>query len=270
MFDLPPFLHSGYTETPMPARPYVLAEATLPMVRQAQYEVAVLPWGATEAHNFHLPYGTDNIEAEAVAIEGARLAWERGARVVVLPTIPFGVNSQQLDLPLVINMNPSTQTRVLADVVGSLEQQGVGKLVLLNFHGGNHFRQMIREQQAQTKLFLCELNGYQVVSREDHFERPGDHADELETSLLLHLTPKLVRPLDEAGSGAARQFRLTALREKWAWAPRQWTQVTADTGVGDPAAATADKGARYFQAVTEKVASFMVELAAADPDDMYE
>lgn len=253
----------------MPARPYVLAEATLPMVRQAQYEVAVLPWGATEAHNFHLPYGTDNIEAEAVAIEGARLAWERDARVVVLPTLPFGANNQQLDLPLVINMNPSTQARVLADVISSLEQQGVVKLVVLNFHGGNHFRQMIRELQAQTKLFLCELNGYHVVSREDHFERSGDHADELETSLLLHLTPDLVRPLEEAGCGKAKQFRLTALREKWAWAPRQWTQVTADTGVGDPSAATADKGARFFQAVTEKVASFLVELAAADVDDMY-
>jgi len=254
----------------MPARPYVLAEATLPMVRRAHYEVAVLPWGATEAHNYHLPYGTDNLEAEAVAIEGARLAWQRDARVVVLPTLPFGVNSQQLDIPLVINMNPSTQARVLADVVDSLRRHEVRKLVVLNFHGGNHFRQMIRELQAQTKLFLCELNGYQVVPREDHFEQPGDHADELETSLLLHLTPELVRPLSEAGSGKAKQFRLTALREKWAWAPRQWTQVTADTGVGDPAAASAEKGARFFKAVSEKVADFFVELAAADPGDMYE
>jgi creatinine amidohydrolase len=240
------------------------------MVRQARYEVAVLPWGATESHNFHLPYGTDNFEAEAVAIEGARLAWARDARVVVLPTLPFGVNTQQLDIPLVINMNPSTQAHVLADVVDSLQRHGVRKLVVLNFHGGNHFRQMIRQLQAQTKLFLCELNGYQVERREDHFDQPGDHADELETSLLLHLTPKLVRPLDEAGAGEARQFRLTALREKWAWAPRQWTQVTTDTGVGDPTSATAEKGARFFQAVTEKVASFLVELAAADPDDMYE
>jgi creatinine amidohydrolase len=253
----------------MPARPYVLAEASLPQIRQTEYQVAVLPWGATEAHNYHLPYGTDNIEAQAVAIEGARLAWEQDARVVVLPTIPFGVNTQQLDIPLVINMNPSTQAQMLADVVDSLEHHGVRKLVVLNFHGGNHFNQMIRELQAQTDLFLCVLNGYQVVRHEDYFEDPGEHADELETSLLLHLTPDLVQPLNEAGPGNAKQFRLTALQEKWAWAPRQWTQVTTDTGVGNPAAATADNGDRFFQAVTKKVATFFIELAKADPNDMY-
>ncbi len=253
----------------MPARPYVLAEATLPMVRQARYEVAVLPWGATEAHNFHLPYGTDNLEAKTVAIEAARLAWEREARTIVLPTVPFGVNTQQLDIPLVINMNPSTQASLLADVVSSLEGCDVSKLVVLNFHGGNDFRQMIRELQAQTDLFLCSLNGWQVVPGDDFFVETGDHAGELETSLMLHWAPELVRPLQEAGSGQAKQFRLAGMREKWAWAPRQWTQVTADTGVGNPAEATAEKGARYFQAVTEKIADFLVELAAADPNDMY-
>jgi creatinine amidohydrolase len=254
----------------MTSRPYVLAETTWKTVRQTPYEVAVLPWGATEAHNTHLPYGTDNIEAEQVAIEAARLARERDAKVVVLPTIPFGVNTQQLDIPLVINMSPATQASVLEDVVGSLQVHSVRKLVVLNFHGGNDFSQMIRALQARTKIFLCIVNGFQVAPREEFFDAPGDHADELETSLLLHLTPEWVSPLSEAGSGASKQFRLNALREKWAWAPRQWTQVTEDTGVGNPAAATAEKGARYFQAVTEKTADFFVELAAADPNNMYE
>ena len=254
----------------MSGRPYVLAETTWTTIRQTSYELAVLPWGATEAHNTHLPYATDNIEAEQVAIEGARMAWERGAQVVVLPTIPYGVNTQQLDIPLVINMNPATQSIVLQDVIASLEPHSVRKLVVLNFHGGNNFRQAIRALQANTDLFLCELNGFQVVPREGFFAEPGDHADELETSLMLHLAPKLVSPLTEAGMGAAKQFRVEGLREKWAWAPRQWTQVTADTGVGDPAAATSEKGGRYFQAVTSKVADFFVDLAAADPANMYE
>jgi len=60
------------------------------------------------------------------------------------------------------------------------------------------------------------------------------------------------------------------LREGWAWAPRQWTQVTDDTGVGNPAAATASKGEAYFNAVTGKIAGFLKELAAADPSAMYE
>ena len=45
-----------------------------------KYDVAMLPWGATEAHNYHLPYGTDVMECDAVAAESARIAWERGAR----------------------------------------------------------------------------------------------------------------------------------------------------------------------------------------------
>ncbi len=205
-----------------------------------------------------------------MAIEAARLAWDRGARVTVMPTIPFGVNTQQLDIPLVINMNPATQASVLADVVHSLENHRVRKLVVFNFHGGNNFQQMIRALQTQTKMFLCEINGFQVVPHKGFFEQPGDHADEMETSMLLHLVPDLVLPLSEAGLGQAKQFRITALKEKWAWAPRQWSQVTTDTGVGNPAAASAEKGLRCFQAMTEKIADFFVELAAADPDDMYE
>jgi len=254
----------------MSGRPYVLAEATYLTTPNTDYEVAVLPWGATEAHNYHLPYATDNFEATGVAIEAARLAWERDARVIVLPTIPFGVNTQQLDLPLTINMNPSTQAHVLRDVVESLQGHGLRKLVVFNFHGGNNFRQMIREAQARTSLFLCTVDGHAAVPTEDYFDRGGDHANEMETSLILHLAPELVRPLDEAGDGAAKRFRIAALREGWAWAPRQWSQVTADTGVGDPSSATAEKGAHYFQAVTEKVADFFVELAAAEPEDMYE
>jgi creatinine amidohydrolase len=62
---------------------------------------------------------------------------------------------------------------------------------------------------------------------------------------------------------------MAALREGWAWAPRRWTQVTDDTGIGDPKAATREKGARFFDAVCGKVAGYLVELAAADVGDLY-
>ena len=81
--------------------------------------------------------------------------------------------------------------------------------------------------------------------------------------------PGLVLPLDEAGSGAERKARIAGLREGWAWAPRRWTAISGDTGVGDPSAATADKGAAFFRAVSERIGGFLVELAAADPDDLY-
>jgi creatinine amidohydrolase len=253
----------------MPPRPYILAETNWKSVARTTYDVAVLPWGATEAHNYHLPYATDNIQCDLLAAESARIAWEAGARVVVLPTVPFGVNTGQLDIPLCLNMNPSTQAALLADLVLALEGQGVHKLVVFNGHGGNDFRQMIRELQPRTRVFLAALNWYKVVDPAPYFADLGDHAGELETSVMLHLVPELVLPLDEAGDGRERRARIAALREGWAWAPRRWTQVSADTGTGNPHAATAEKGARFAEAVTRRVAGFLVELAAADTADLY-
>jgi creatinine amidohydrolase len=254
----------------MPARPYILAETTWKTVREMAYEVAVLPWGATEAHNYHLPYGTDNFECEHIAAEAARLAWDAGARVVVLPNLPFGVQTGQLDIPFCLNLNPSTQAAVLGDLARSLDGQGVRKLVILNGHGGNDFRSMIRELQPHVTVFLCMVSWYQIVDAGDYFEDLGDHAGEMETSIMLQIAPALVRPLSEAGEGSERRFRIAALRERWAWAPRRWTQVSADTGIGNPSAATRQKGERYTSAVVERLSRFLVELAAADPHDLYE
>ncbi len=254
----------------MPARPYILAETTWQAVKDAAFEVVVLPWGATEAHNYHLPYGTDNYQCDYVAAEAARLAWEQGAKVVVLPTIPFGVNTGQLDITLDMNLNPSTQLAILRDVARVLARQGIPKLVVLNGHGGNDFRQLLRELQAEFPgVFLSTATLFRIVDRSQFFSAPGDHADEMETSMMLHIAPTLVRPLSEAGTGASKQFRIRALRE-WAWAQREWEQVTTDTGAGDPAAATAGKGAAFLRAVTEQLGQFLVELAAADLRDMYE
>jgi len=250
-------------------RPYVLSETTWKLVSAAKFEVAILPWGATEAHNYHLPYGTDVYECDYFAAESARVASAAGARVVALPTIPFGVNTGQLDIPLCINMNPSTQALVLRDVVSSLEQQGIHKLLILNGHGGNDFRQMIRELQPATRVFLCAVNWWQIIDGRDYFDDLGDHGGELETSVMLHCHPELVRPLAEAGDGKARKPKVTAMREGWAWSPRKWTRVTADTGIGNPKAATADKGARYAGAVTSKLAELLTELARIDPNDLY-
>ena len=230
----------------------------------------MLPWGATEAHNTHLPYGADNLQSEQVAILAAGKAWEQGARVVVLPVVPFGVNTTQLDIPLTINMNPSTQAAVLADVVASLEAQGVLKLVIVNGHGGNDFRQMIRELQPRTKVFLATINWWSCVDVTKYFDETGDHAGEAETSAVMHLAPHQVRPLGEAGAGKAKKSKLTGIREGWAWAPRRWTQVTDDTGIGNPAKASAEKGRTYVNDAVDRIARFLIELSALDPKQPYE
>lgn len=250
-------------------RPYVLAETNWKSVQQTDYEIAVLPWGATEAHNYHLPYGTDVFEAQHIAAEAARLAWERGVKVVALPAIPFGVNTGQLDIPGTINMNPSTQLAVLRDIVESLELQGIMRLLILNGHGGNDFKSMLRELQGATEVFCCTLNWWTVLDAKQYVDEPGDHGGELETSVMLHLRPDLVA-LDQAGDGRSIRFKITGLKEGWVWAPREWRRATVDTGVGDPSRATAEKGARYFMDVTEKIAGFLVELDLTPDDELYE
>ncbi|NUO82072.1 hypothetical protein HUU05_18530 [candidate division KSB1 bacterium] len=68
--------------------------------------------------------------------------------------------------------------------------------------------------------------------------------------------------------------RITALEgqqsKRPAWTPRDWLRATRDTGVGNPAAANAEKGKRFFEAVTQKIAAFLVELAGADLRNLYE
>jgi creatinine amidohydrolase len=250
-------------------RPWVLREVALGASRTIEYDVAVLPWGATEAHNFHLPFGTDTIQAEAVAAEAAARAWRRGVRAIVLPAIPMGANAQQLDTPLTLNLSPSTQALVLEDVVASLERHCIRKMLILNGHGGNDFKAMVRELQARTDVFLCVSNWWTVADADTVFDEPGDHAGELETSVMQHVAPELVAPLEEAGPGNARVFRIAGLRTGLAWAPRDWARVTDDTGVGSPTAATPAKGARFLDATAEALATFMVDLAAADLEDLY-
>lgn len=252
-------------------RPYLLAESTWRQVQQSEIQLAVLPWGATEAHNYHLPYATDNILADGVAEASARLAWEKGAGVMVLPTIPFGVNTGQHDIKLDINLNPSTQFLILQDVVDNLYRHNINKLLILNSHGGNDFKQMIRELGLKFPgmLIVC-CNYWQSVEEKDFFENNGEHAGEMETSLMLLMQPHLVKPLNEAGKGHAKKFRIPALNQKWAWAERKWSQVTADTGVGNPEKSTPVKGEACFNAIVAKVSELMTDLCAADFNNLYE
>jgi creatinine amidohydrolase len=252
-------------------RPYILAENNWKTIQDQHIELAVLPWGATEAHNYHLPYGTDNIETEAIAIESAKRAWERGARAIVLPTIPFGVNTGQIDIRGTINLNPSTQALILDNIIESLGRQGIFKLLIVNGHGGNDFKQNIRELGVKyPEMFLCTCNWFQAVDKPKIFTHDGDHADESETSLMLYLAADLVLPIAEAGKGKAKKFRIGALNEQWAWTERQWSKVTVDTGVGDPSLATRGKGEAFFGAMTEKISDLILGISETGPDDIYE
>lgn len=253
-------------------REWVLAELNHADVRRQKWEAAVLPFGATEPHNLHLPYGTDTLQVEAVADRACEKAFRAGARVVRLPAVPYGVNTNHLKVPgaLACSVTPTTLLKILTDLVDSLERQGVRKLVLLNGHGGNELKPLTRELHHRTGVFLCVCDWYRVAADlyPEIFERPGEHADEVETSLGLAFFPGLVR-LEQADAGATRPTQFEAINRGWVSITRPWHLATTNTGAGDPSAASAEKGRRLMDAVVGRLAKFLVELAAAPMNESF-
>jgi creatinine amidohydrolase len=256
-------------------RPYILAETNYGFTKTHRYEVAVLPLAATEPHNLHLPYATDTLEAGVVGERICQAAHERGANVVLLPTVPYGTETNQRAFPLSLNLNPSTLQRVIADLVESLVGSGVLKIVLLNCHGGNDLKPVLRELfgASPAKLFLC--NFWTVFSDVYHdvFKEPDDHAGEMETSLALAYFPNLVAHnpdgtlAADAGQKAATRFE--AVNRGWVSITRPWHLLTTNSGAGNPHAASAEKGRRAMDILVERLSAFLVELSAAPIDDKF-
>ena len=269
-----------------------LSVSTYGVARQYKYDVAILPWGATEPHNLHLPYMTDCILSHAVAVDAAERALkEYGVRCMVLPPVMMGSqNPGQRDLPFCIHYHYETQFAILKDIVASLAHQGLRRLLIINGHGGNSFKQMIRDMEAPLSspegdtnasktieapsgavggTLLASAEWFKMAPAKEYFDQPGDHADEIETSVMMHYHPELVR-LEEAGEGRSRQFAIPALREGKVWMPRHWTLVTEDTGIGNPALSTAEKGRRFADACADGFALFLRDFARiTNQSDLY-
>src|SRR4029077_6596099 len=115
-------------------REWILAEQNHAFVRAQKWEGAVLPFGATEPHNLHMPYGTDNFQVEAIGRRACQRAFEAGARVLLLPASPYGVTTNHCQVPgaLACSLTPTTLLHLITDLVDSMERQGVRKMVLLN------------------------------------------------------------------------------------------------------------------------------------------
>ncbi len=237
------------------------------------YNLVVLPWGATEPHNQHLPYLTDCILSHDIAVDAAVIAQEQfGVTCMVMPPVTFGSqNPGQRELNFCIHARYETQKAILTDIVSSLYTQGIRKMVIINGHGGNSFKNMIRDLSLDYPDFLIATSEwFTVLPAKEYFEQPGDHADELETSVMMHYHPEFV-DLSMAGEGKAHNFALPTLRGKVAWIPRHWQKVTQDTGIGNPVLATPEKGKRFALAVSERYAQLFNELAHADlENDLYE
>jgi creatinine amidohydrolase len=253
-------------------RHYILAETNYAYTKANRYEVAVLPLGATEPHNLHLPYGTDLFEGTIVGERICQAAHERGAKVVLLPTIPFGTETNMARFPLAINVDPSTLYAFVTDVIKSCINSGIRKIVLLNSHGGNEMKPLLRElaDKLDAHLFLC--NWYTVMKDkyDSIFEHDDDHGGEMETSFMLAFYPQLVaRNADgtlAADDGAVAPTRFDAINRGWVSITRPWHLLTTNSGSGYPHLASAEKAHKLLDLLAERLGTFLVELSAAKID----
>ena len=256
-------------------RPWKLAETNYGVVKQHEYEVAVLPLGATEPHNLHLPYGMDTLEGDTIGEKICAAAHERGAKVVLLPTVPYGTQTNQREFPFSMNLNPSTLNAVIVDLVESLVHQGIVKIVLLNSHGGNDLKGLLRESYGKipAKLFLC--NWYTIFRDvyDEIFDEPDDHAGEMETSLGLAYWPELIARNPDgtltADEGRKAATKFEAVNRGWVSITRPWHLLTTNGGAGNPHKASAEKGRKLMDVLVDRLAGFLVELSAAEVDERF-
>lgn len=232
-------------------------------VINTKYQVAILPWGAIEPHNYHLPYITDAILSHGIAVDAANLAYEQsGSLAMVLPPVFYGSqNPGQRELPFCIHGRYETQYAILTDVVDSLHHQGIKKLIIVNGHGGNSFKNMIRDLAVLYPDFLvCSCEWYALAKESECFEEKGEHAHELETSVMLHYHPELVK-MEKAGLGKSYPPRLKPLADGTVWMPRNWSEISDDTGIGNPRKATAQKGQNFALLVAKRLGKAITDIA---------
>lgn len=249
-------------------REYDLSVSCYGAVKDLEYNLAVLPWGATEPHNLHLPYLTDAILSHDVAADAAKIALEKyGIRAMVLPPIPLGSqNPGQRDLKFCIHYRQETQFSVLKDIVSSLYHQGIRRLLIINGHGGNSFKGFIRDLAVDyPDMIIASSEWFKVKPAKDYFEEPGDHADEIETSVMMYYHPELV-DLAEAGEGKSGGFSTETLAKGIAWVPRNWLKVSKDTGIGNPGKSNSEKGKKFVRDIAETYAELYRDLALPESD----
>jgi creatinine amidohydrolase len=245
-----------------------LAELTHPEVSGRDIRVLVLPIGSTEPHANHLCYGNDVWTAGALAARAAAKANEEGARVLVLPTMPFGVNVNLTTIPYAQCIRPATLIAFVKDVVDTAEKQGIRKVLIVNAHGGNTatLGAALRELYAtHPKVFVAQVEASAPARDEAAkiIEKTGEHASEAETSVALALFPEKVR-MERATRPTEPALKLRTAKAASVTFVRPWQYVSDTTGVGDPTRASAQKGQKLVDVFVDRISAFLKELSDAE------
>jgi creatinine amidohydrolase len=247
-----------------------LAYLRRPEVLDAKYEVAVLPIGSTEPHAQHLVYGTDTLQVERFAERVVAEANQRGARCLLLPTMPYSCNANLHQCTWALALDPRTLVGFVADVVATAVRQGIRKIVILNGHGGNGavLQAALRELHPKFDAFIAISEWFGVagdVESEVMETKERGHACEMETSSMLYLAPEGV----DMSAAEPTRIRKTPFSNRALHFVSRWHALTVNTGIGDPTKATAEKGRRILEAAIDRVATALKELSDEPYGDLF-
>lgn len=254
---------------------YKFDELTWPEVNEAVAigKIPILPVGSVEQHGPHLPLKVDHLCVTSVATEAARL---RPDISLVLPPVFYGYVHHVMDFPGTVNIHFEHFTQYLVDIGKSLAYHGFKKMVIVNGHGSNAplvelaARRVILETDASCAFCnwwnLLQIDpSFESKWRESVFPGGCSHACELETSMLLHLSPESVR-MDKIKSEIAKTNKMGStfiwgdLFAKSAIGLIEWTSQYTDTGViGEAEKGTAEKGKIVFEEASRQLAAFLGE-----------
>jgi creatinine amidohydrolase len=209
--------------------------------------MVIVPVGSTEQHGPHLPLLTDSLMVESVAHAAA----EQAGGVLVAPLIPYGTSDNHLDFPGTASLRLDTLRALLVDVGRTLAGHGFDVVVFLNGHGGNSqaLRAAAYDLRQATNKIIAAIDWFAYI-RDGYRQMESAymwHADESETSLMLHMHPTHVR-MELAVNEAPRaiplfEFTHEALLTAKVDLGLPRTKAVVDSGTfGDAKLGTAAKG----------------------------
>jgi len=246
-------------------------ELTAPELALAaqQNALIILPLGCTEQHAAHLPVDTDTYQVERITMEGAQKAADRyGARVLVLPALPFGPASEHYGLPGTISIPNEVYLPLLKAIIGSVIELGFRRIAVIKGCTG-HFivpavlwdlkAEASRAGRAVT-LRVWEADDDWGALKEKHFPgADGGHASVMETALCLADRAHLVH------TDAIRAPQLHMVWERHRGGETFLFSDATDTGaLGDATPATAKGGRALWAEITD---AFAARLKATEEQD---
>jgi creatinine amidohydrolase len=222
--------------------------------------VLLLPVGAVEPHGPHAPLGTDEIVSAGMCTRAAsRLADDPDVRVLVLPTLNYGVTRFSAAFPGAVSVSEATLHALVVDVCGSLTVQGFSRIVVVNNHFEPAHVATLRKATAEAGVAYLDMVRRRHAARlTEEFQSGACHAGQYETSLVLADRPALV---DTETMAALPEVSVNMPAAMADGKDDFLAMGMSQAYCGAPAAATAGEGQSTFDTLTGLLVEAIREVA---------